>query len=153
MFDEQGQIVQWYVDICYRNGVSEDNVPWMDDLFLDIIVLPSGAVIQKDSEELDEALLQGRIDSSLYNLARQEADFINSLIKDGKFTLLQLSEQHQDILVHMLQKVSLIKMNNLTHLCWDCSGHIASPLSKRTSNKKKLSQSAIHGLRDSFLHL
>ncbi|MFD1906119.1 DUF402 domain-containing protein [Paenibacillus rhizoplanae] len=109
MFDEQGQIVQWYVDICYRNGVSEDNVPWMDDLFLDIIVLPSGAVIQKDSEELDEALLQGRIDSSLYNLARQEADFINSLIKDGKFTLLQLSEQHQDILVHMLQKVSLIK--------------------------------------------
>ncbi|MEK3715675.1 DUF402 domain-containing protein [Paenibacillus sp. FSL R7-0333] len=104
MFDEQGQIVQWYIDICYRNGVSEDNVPWMDDLFLDIVVLPSGAVIQKDSEELDEALLQGRIDSSLYNLARQEADFINSLIKDGKFTLLQLSEQHQDILLHMLQK-------------------------------------------------
>lgn len=104
MFDEKGQIVQWYIDICSMNGVSEDNVPWMDDLFLDIVVLPSGEVIQKDSEELDEALLNGTIDNSLYNLARQEANLINSLIKDGSFTLLQLSEEHKDILLQMLQK-------------------------------------------------
>lgn len=49
MFDEKGQIVQWYIDICDTNGVSEDNVPWMDDLFLDIVVLPSGEVIRKSS--------------------------------------------------------------------------------------------------------
>lgn len=104
MFDEKGQIVQWYIDICYMNGVSEDNVPWMDDLFLDIVVLPSGEVIQKDSEELEEALLSGTIDKSLYNLARQEANIINSLIKDRGFTLLQLSEEHKDILLQMLQK-------------------------------------------------
>lgn len=104
MFDEKGQIVQWYIDICYTNGVSEDNVPWMDDLFLDIVVLPSGEVIQKDSEELNEALLNGTIDKSLYNLATQEASMINSLIKDRNFTLLQLSNAHKDILLQMLQK-------------------------------------------------
>jgi predicted RNA-binding protein associated with RNAse of E/G family len=84
--------------------VSEDNVPWMDDLFLDIVVLPSGEVIQKDSEELDEALLNGTIDESLYNLAIQEANLINSLIKEGRFTLLKLSEEHKDILLQILQK-------------------------------------------------
>jgi predicted RNA-binding protein associated with RNAse of E/G family len=76
----------------------------MDDLFLDIVVLPSGEVIQKDSEELDEALLNGTIDESLYNLAIQEANLINSLIKEGRFTLLKLSEEHKDILLQILQK-------------------------------------------------
>lgn len=104
MFDEKGQIVQWYIDICATNGVSEDNVPWMDDLFLDIVVLPSGEVIQKDSEELNEALLNGIIDRSLYDLANQEASMINSLIKDKNFLLLHLSKEHKDILLPMLQK-------------------------------------------------
>ncbi|MNR58500.1 hypothetical protein D3C85_1795150 [compost metagenome] len=76
----------------------------MDDLFLDIVVLPSGEVIQKDSEELNEALLNGTIDKSLYDLAKQEASMINSLIKDRNFTLLQLSKEHKDILLQMLQK-------------------------------------------------
>lgn len=104
MFDEKGQIVQWYIDICYMNGVSEDNVPWMDDLFLDIVVLPSGEVIHKDSEELDEALLNGTIDKYLYHLARQEASRIHSLIQDKNFALLQLSKEHKDILLQRLQK-------------------------------------------------
>jgi len=39
-----------------------------------------------------------------YNLARQEASIINSLIKDGSFTLLQLSKEHKNILLQMLQK-------------------------------------------------
>jgi hypothetical protein len=26
LFDENGQIVQWYIDICHTYGVSEDNV-------------------------------------------------------------------------------------------------------------------------------
>lgn len=54
MFDANGDIVQWYIDICLRNGV-ENNVPWMDDLFLDIVVLPNGEIIEKDADELEEA--------------------------------------------------------------------------------------------------
>ncbi|WP_245251305.1 hypothetical protein [Paenibacillus turicensis] len=58
--------------------------------------MPSGDVIQKDSEELDEALLNGTIDETLYNLARKEADLINSLVA--------LSQEHKDILLQKLQK-------------------------------------------------
>lgn len=36
----------------YRNS----GRPWMDDLFLDFIVLPSGGIIEKDADELEEAL-------------------------------------------------------------------------------------------------
>ncbi|WP_313770624.1 DUF402 domain-containing protein [Bacillus sp. S/N-304-OC-R1] len=68
MFDVKGNIVQWYIDICMENGLDR-NIPWMDDLFLDIVLLPSGEVIQKDADELEGAFINGIIDESLYNLA------------------------------------------------------------------------------------
>lgn len=98
MFNDKGEIVQWYIDICYRNGVGKEGIPWMDDLFLDIIVLPTGEVIQKDLDELDEALLRGTINQSLYHLAKQEARKVNSLIVHKQFALLQLSHAHMELL-------------------------------------------------------
>lgn len=104
VFDVKGQVVQWYIDICYQNGISEENVPWMDDLFLDIVVLPTGEVLQLDDEELEEAFLNGTIDKSLYNIAKQEADLINHQIKEGNFSLLKLSIEHKDLLSEKLQR-------------------------------------------------
>jgi predicted RNA-binding protein associated with RNAse of E/G family len=102
MFDSQGEIVQWYIDICYVNGVSTENVPWMDDLFLDIVVLPSGEVVQKDADELEEALSKGIIDKEQYNLAWDESARINAYIKEDNFSLLKLSEDHKDLLLKKL---------------------------------------------------
>lgn len=101
MFDSNGDIVQWYIDICHKNGV-ENTIAWMDDLFLDIIVLPSGEVFQKDADELEEALSKGIIDESLYKLARDEANKINNLIKYKKFNLVKLSKTHKEILLKIL---------------------------------------------------
>lgn len=81
MFDTTGNILQWYIDICLKNGLDR-NRPWMDDLFLDIIVLPSGEVILKDVDELEEAYLNGIIDKPLYNIAREEANNITELINN-----------------------------------------------------------------------
>jgi predicted RNA-binding protein associated with RNAse of E/G family len=102
MFDSRGKIVQWYIDICHKNGV-ENNVPWMDDLFLDIVVLPSGEVIELDLDELEEALSNGVIDKFLYNRALEVADSLNKLIKHGDFSLLNLSEVHKDLLLNQLK--------------------------------------------------
>ncbi|MFJ8103040.1 DUF402 domain-containing protein [Lysinibacillus sp. NPDC096212] len=75
MFDANGEIIQWYIDICHKNSI-EENVPYMDDLFLDLILLPSGEVIEKDADELEEAYLNGIIDKSLYDLAWNELNSI-----------------------------------------------------------------------------
>jgi predicted RNA-binding protein associated with RNAse of E/G family len=40
-FDASARIVLWYIDICLRTGVGEDQIPWMDDLYLDVVVSPS----------------------------------------------------------------------------------------------------------------
>lgn len=101
MFNENGKIVQWYIDICYKNSI-ENNVPWMDDLFLDIILLPSGELIEKDANELEDAYAKGVITKSLYDLAWSELNIIKEQIKSEKFQLVNLSNQHKDILAALL---------------------------------------------------
>ncbi|WP_307847898.1 DUF402 domain-containing protein [Metabacillus bambusae] len=39
--------------MCHRNEVEKDT-PWMDDLYLDIILLPSEEVSKKDADQLLE---------------------------------------------------------------------------------------------------
>jgi predicted RNA-binding protein associated with RNAse of E/G family len=102
MFDSTGHIVQWYIDICQGNDIDERNVPCFDDLYLDIIVLPTGEVIQKDSNELEEALSQGIISNLSYNQAWVETHRLTELIKAGNFELLSLSEPHRKILLGKL---------------------------------------------------
>jgi uncharacterized protein len=104
MFDSKGSIVQWYIDICSRNGVSENNVPWMDDLFLDLIVLPSSELIIKDTDELEEALINGIIDKNLYDLACEESIKVRKLIEHDDFALLKLSEDHKELLCQKLER-------------------------------------------------
>lgn len=97
MFDSNDDIVQWYIDICVENGI-ENNIAYMDDLFLDIVLLPSGEIIQKDVDELEEAFLKGIIDLPLYEAAWKEANDIHELIKRGDFQLIHLSEVHRSLL-------------------------------------------------------
>lgn len=102
MFDANGEIVQWYIDICLQNGI-ENNIPWMDDLFLDIVLLPTGEMIVKDADELDDALAKGIIDKPLYDLAWNELHTIKRLISTGNFNLIELSNSHKEILSKLLK--------------------------------------------------
>lgn len=102
VFDVSGDIVQWYIDITYKNSV-ENNVPYMDDLFLDIVLLPLGELIEKDADELEEAFSKGMIDRSLYDLAWSEHRKIKSLILKEQFDLITFSEGHKNLLKESLK--------------------------------------------------
>lgn len=97
MYDKCGNVVQWYIDICLENGM-EDGIPYMDDLYLDIVVLPSGEVIEKDADELERAFLTGVIDKTLYDMAWEEAVRLIWQIDTKKFGLLDLSKTHKELL-------------------------------------------------------
>ncbi|WP_239551571.1 hypothetical protein [Paenibacillus elgii] len=71
-------------------------------MYLDIIILPSGEVVQKDADELKEALRNGTIDNQLYDMAWEESARVNALVKHGEFHLLKLSEEHKDFLSNRL---------------------------------------------------
>jgi predicted RNA-binding protein associated with RNAse of E/G family len=69
MLNEKKEIVQWYLDICYCHGVTENGVPWYKDLYLDIIIFPDHTWILVDEDELEGALQTGAITKREYDYA------------------------------------------------------------------------------------
>ncbi|MCA1053729.1 DUF402 domain-containing protein [Rossellomorea aquimaris] len=102
IFNEHGEIMQWYIDICFEIGV-EDGVPWMDDLYLDIVILPGGEVIHLDIDELEDALTDSIITEKQYELAWEEFNRINRLIDRGEFHLVKLAHVHKQMLEQILE--------------------------------------------------
>ncbi|WP_406688110.1 DUF402 domain-containing protein [Rossellomorea vietnamensis] len=102
MFDANGEIVQWYIDICLENGV-EDGVPWMDDLYLDIVVLKSGEVNLLDEDELEQAYKSGTISKEKYDLAHNEVKEIMSQLDNDEFRLMTLAQEHKRMLENELK--------------------------------------------------
>lgn len=93
MFDAHGTIVQWYIDICKQQGLTAAGIPWFDDLYLDIIVLPSGEIEVFDADELDDALQTNIISQADHNFAWAEANRLAALLLHN-FPLLYLSANH-----------------------------------------------------------
>ncbi len=91
MFDASGQLVQTYIDICLRTGMENGRVYW-DDLFLDLIVLPSGEVLLVDADELEAAQEQGIISEAEYTLAWVEAKQLQKQLQNGTFLLVTHAE-------------------------------------------------------------
>ncbi|MER2125087.1 MAG: DUF402 domain-containing protein [Exiguobacterium indicum] len=91
MFDATGQLVQTYIDICLRTGVEDERIYW-EDLFLDLIVLPSGQVLLVDVDELEAAREQGDVSQTEYALAWAEAKRLQKQLQDGSFPLVAHAE-------------------------------------------------------------
>ena len=95
-FDERGELVQWYLDIVARTGVDERGVPWYEDLYLDIVVSPSGETLLLDVDELDQALERGDISSAQYDFAWRQASSLLDALELDLFPLLWLSDIHYE---------------------------------------------------------
>ena len=98
MFDDKGEIIQWYIDITFKNGV-EDGVPYMDDLYLDIIVLPTGEIIEKDKDELLDALQHHEITQQQYDFAYKIFNQVLEHIHNDLFQYFSLSTVHRNLLL------------------------------------------------------
>ncbi|WP_203247130.1 DUF402 domain-containing protein [Sporosarcina beigongshangi] len=98
VFDPSGSIVQWYIDICKEIGYCTKNGPWMDDLYLDLIVLPTGEVIEKDIDELEIAFKNNEISVSEYETAWAEFKRLKILLAEGRLKLKELTIPHFKLL-------------------------------------------------------
>lgn len=95
-FNEQGELVQWYIDIVARTGVDERGVPWYEDLYLDIVVSPLGETLLLDVDELDQALSLGAVTQSQYDFAWRQASSLLDALEFDLFPLLWLSDAHRE---------------------------------------------------------
>lgn len=81
-YDKDNNILDWYFDVINKVGI-ENNNPYFEDLYLDVLMFPNNEIKILDEDELEEALSQGDITKEQFNLAHNE---VKKLIKriDGK---------------------------------------------------------------------
>lgn len=90
MFDNHGNLIEWYFDISKNVGI-ENGIPFEDDLYLDMIITPNGEKLVIDENELLEAFQNGDItkedvDSAYQTLRYLENKYVNNLDELVKFT-------------------------------------------------------------------
>ena len=69
MMNPQKNVLVWYIDMIAGQGQDADQVAYIDDLYLDLVVYPDGTVMEDDMDELEEALRSGDISKELFDLA------------------------------------------------------------------------------------
>lgn len=99
MYDREDNIVQWVVMICKSKGLTAGQIPWHEDLHLQLVMLPDGALYIKDADRLEEAVSNGDLTQDDYKLAWQTANQVMEEHRRGSFDMLLLSHQHLEQLL------------------------------------------------------
>lgn len=101
MVDERGAIVQWYVDICHAHGQDADGSLWYDDMYLDVVMLPTGELEIIDGEELDDALDRAQVTPDEYAEAWREAIRVRAAIEASNYPLMAVA---RDVLAELFRQ-------------------------------------------------
>lgn len=72
IYGKNNEIVEWYIDIADSLG-TENGVPYEDDLYLDVVILPNKKVILLDEDELEDAYKNKLITKKQYDLSYDTA--------------------------------------------------------------------------------
>lgn len=67
-FDDRGKLIEWYFDIASEIG-TENGIPYEDDLYLDLAIMPNGEAFVLDEDELLQARESGKITQADVDLA------------------------------------------------------------------------------------
>ncbi len=102
-FDEQGELVQWYIDVIGGSGLDERGIPYYEDLYLDIVISPQGEPLVLDVEELDQALKRGEVSPVEYDFAWRIVSSLLTALEEDLLPLLWLSESHRALLMRELE--------------------------------------------------
>ena len=98
MYDDKNEIVEWYFDIARKIG-KENEMPYEDDLYLDIVVTPKGDIILLDEDELKEALSRMEITNLEYENAYKEAEQLMNKLKNNRDKMKQYTDKYLEIML------------------------------------------------------
>jgi len=76
LYDDSGNIIEWYFDVTRKNAVDDEGNPYCDDLYLDAALMPDGKILIFDEDEIKNALDNGTITRHEFDMAY---DVLNAL--------------------------------------------------------------------------
>lgn len=94
-FNEKKKRIEYYFDISLENGLDgESNIPYYNDLYLDITINREGKIKVLDEDELLDALNKKEITKEEFNLANKTKELLLDSIKNesNKYMKLDLEK-------------------------------------------------------------
>lgn len=90
MYNDKNELIEWYFDMAKNIG-KENGIPYIDDLYLDLVIKQDGTVVILDENELEAALKTGDITEEDFELAyntmrRIKSKYVNNLDELYDFT-------------------------------------------------------------------
>lgn len=87
-YDSNDHVLQWYFDIIADIYEMEDDTPYIDDMYLDLVVLPDGYSYVLDEDELENAVTKRIVSQKQYDDAYENLfhlkQFVNSYFSEIK---------------------------------------------------------------------
>ncbi|GAB6417326.1 DUF402 domain-containing protein [Bacillus luti] len=93
MLDDQKTLVQYYIDVAKEYEIDERGLPYFDDLYLDVVLLPNGEIYVLDEDELEDAYKIGDITKEEYELAWHTTKWIITAIKNNEFYWISILDE------------------------------------------------------------
>ena len=59
---KKNEIIEWYFDVINKSGL-ENNIPYIEDLYLDIVITYLGEIFVLDEDELHQAFVNKDTDN------------------------------------------------------------------------------------------
>lgn len=89
-YDDKDNLIEWYFDVAKEVGI-ENGIPYEDDLYLDLLILPGGSSMILDEDELEAALRNGFVTKEDYDLAYGTLHKLQSLYAENFRSLEELT--------------------------------------------------------------
>lgn len=102
MINSRYEVVQWYFDMIATLELTDEGVPFVQDMYLDYIYLPSGRLIVKDEDELREALRTEAIGQEAYD----------DIVRKGTELKLSISSGTNHLITHIQWYIARMKEFN-----------------------------------------
>ena len=93
IYNEENKIVEWYFDIARGIG-KENGIPYEDDLYLDVVLGPSGKIILLDEDELKEAFERKEMTKEEYEEAYKIAEDLIEKLRGNENKVLEFTDKY-----------------------------------------------------------
>jgi len=93
VYNDKNEIVEWYFDIAKSIG-KENDIPYEDDFYLDVVLTPTGKVILLDEDEFEEAFNRKEMTKEEYEDGYRNAYELIEKLKGNVDKVLKFTDKY-----------------------------------------------------------
>lgn len=98
IYDNNNEIIEWYFDVARKIG-KENEIPFEDDLYLDVVITPTGEIFLLDEDELIDRYNRLEVNKKDYDMAYDEANNLIKKLKNNKDKLEIFTNKYLEMMI------------------------------------------------------